>query len=191
MVESAGVYGPWFEWRRGGEPQPTREQLLVLSDEDLAFKDIRLYLERFEYRKECQRIFSRLSILNHAMEDAVGIRVNTPSIGDGLILRETFEERDLACRNKLNLMAFLISPNAVYKVGPLTPKALEKTEKAEVGFRLKRLELVSDRIRLRDIFLDNKRSDAELLDTVIRRSVEAAKKKIGPQEYFANIIRLN
>jgi len=51
MVESAGAYGPWFEWGRSEKPKPTREQLLALSDEDLIDKDTKLYLQRFQYRK--------------------------------------------------------------------------------------------------------------------------------------------
>lgn len=192
MRETAGVYGPWFEWKRQGESLPTREQLLSLSDQDLALKDIRLYLRRFEYRKECQRIFSGLSVINYAMNNGIGICVNTPAWGDGLILRETFKENNnISWKNKLTLNAFLVTANAVFKIGNLTPKALEKAEKAEVGFRLKRLAMVSDKIRLRDIFLDDKPSDGDLLDSVIRRSIETAKKKVGPQEYIANLASLN
>lgn len=191
MIESAGAYGPWFEWKRFGEPKPTREQLLTLSDHDLVIKDPNLYLQRFAYRKECQRLFQGLSIMNHAMEKGVGIQVNGSSLGDGLILRETFKERDSTHRGKTNRTAFLITKGAIFKIVNLTPKALEKADKAEVNFRLSRLALVSDKIKLRDIFLDDRPEDAELFDKAIRQSIEAAGKKIGPQEYSANLARLN
>jgi len=129
--------------------------------------------------------------MNCAMEDGIAIPVNTPSLGDGLILRETFKEEDVNNRDKLVLKAFLMTKNAVYKINNLTPKALEKAEKAQVQCRLKRLEWVSDRIWIRDILLDDKREDAEMLDIIIKRSIETAKKKVGTQEYAANLARLN
>lgn len=191
MVESAGVYGPWFEWERFGKPQSTREQLLALGDHDLILKDPNLYFQRDGYRKECQRIFQGISLMIYAMEEGIGIQVNDPSLGDGLILRETFEERDPAHRGKFVRTAFLVTKGAVFKIRNLAPRALEKTEKARVDFRLIRLRLVSDKIIFRDIFLDDKPEDGTLLHRVIKQSVETAKKKVGPQEYAANLARLS
>ena len=189
MIESAGAYGVWFERRRFG-PHPTRQQLLSLTDQDLVDGDPKLYVQRFKYRDECQRLFTGLSVMNYAMEDGIGIRVSTSSFGGGLILREVFEERE-DFKNKPVHTAFLITRNAIFKIKNLTPQALAKAEKAKLDFRLSRLKLVSDKIRLRDIFLDEKREDAELLERVIRQSIEAAKKKVGSQGYVTSLARLN
>lgn len=189
MIESAGAYGIWFE-RRRFEPQPTRIQLLTLNDQDLVDKNAKLYVQRFAYRKECQRLLNGLSVMNYAMEGRIAIRVNTPSLGDGLILREVFEEQE-DFKNKPVRTAFLITSQAIFKIRNLTPQALAKAEKAELDFRLSRLKLVSNKIEIRDIFLDDKREDAELLERIIRQSIEVAKKKVGQQQYAANLASLN
>ena len=129
--------------------------------------------------------------MNYALEDKVGIRVNTPSLGDGLILRSTFEERDLAYRDKFVRKALLVTNSAVFKVGPLTPQALEKAEKAEVSWRLMRLALVSDKIGLEDIFFRDNFWDGELLNRTIRRSVKPATANIDTEEYRAKLVGLN
>ena len=125
MVESTGAYGPWFEWQRSklksaGEVQPDSNRLA--------------------YQKECQRIFMGLSVMNHAMEDGIGIRVNTPEMGDGLILKETFKDWDVTYRDQLVLNAFLVTSNAVFKInnlllvpGPLKPRLRASPNFTRIG----------------------------------------------------------
>lgn len=184
MVESAGAYGPWFEWKGFKEPKPTRRQLLVLGDQNLVDKDPRLYLERLAYRKECQRIFRGLSITNFTLGERIAIPVNTPSLGDGLLLRETFEEKP-APWMKPQRKAFLITENTIFKVGPLTPSALGKAEKAVKEARLKRLELACPRSTLRDVLIDNDEQDGARLKMVVRKSFEKVAQAMDPQERAA------
>lgn len=179
MVESAGAFGPWFEW--GMSPQ--RTETAVKPDPRL-----------LAYQAECKRIFEGLRVINFALIDKIGIPIRDSSLGDGLILRETFQERDPFNRRKLSLMAFLITPTAIFEVGPLTSKALERAEGAQINFRLERLMFGSKKMRITDLFCESDRDgfwDVEKFSSIIKQSVKTAATKVGPEEYILKRISLS
>jgi len=172
MLEFAGAFGTWFE-----PPKDKMVPLIPLPDP-----------ERKAHESWCYELFEELTKINSRLGENVAIRVNSPNLGDGLILRETFKK--IRGDENLDTKAFLITQKAVYKIGPLTPTALEKAEKADVGFRLNKLQLTNPRSSLNIISSHGFKysEDGSMFQRRINGSILNAQEKTGVNDNSLSMI---
>jgi len=164
------MFGIWFEQDRRG-----------VTSQD---KDLHAEVQQLLYQHECKRFYNNLTSYNNLLNGCVGIEVKTLNEGSGLILRDTFEERDTSGNKRR--WAFILFPDSISVIGPLTPKSLEKAEGAHPEWRLARLALTNEELTISDLFDLESESIAGRLQSVIKASVENARREYFETRYSPN-----
>ena len=168
--QSTGVYGLWYEQNQNMITEEEWPKILAKSEGQ----------ERKIYAQECKRIYYEVALNNIALNNKIAINV-TLEKQHGLILRQTFTEKNPV--GKKELYTFLILEDSILKVGPLTPKSLEKAEKADVDYRLSRLKMINEELSAVDLFDRNNLRDANRFASIIKESFSEALKNEGYLSY--------
>jgi hypothetical protein len=155
------MFGIYPEWSRNQKAIPNP---LLPSPEH----DQRLY------EAECQTIFDKLCHYDRELNGQVCLSVRLSENRTGLIPKETFRAKDPA-DGKERLFAFIVLPEKIGLIGPLTPKALKKLELVQPDWRFTRLMSMNERTKVHDIAEDEDReTKLDSLKQVLNQSIEGA-----------------